>query len=136
MTFWDYKTVKHTPFLDFSGEEYVPTEENSTPVYLTGGDFDGIHWPKHNSWDKFLLLRSTRDGESAEQIKMYVYKPTDRVLKGLPVYEFSNFAIYSPTGESPCDPEFNSINHNDEPTGTLANYEALAFRFSKESSNE
>ena len=132
----EYKKVEHTPFLDFFGEEYVPTEENSTPVFLSGGDFDGNYWPRHTSWDKFLLLRSTRDGELAEEVKMYVYNPTDRELNGVPVYEFSNFAIYSPTGESPCDPKFNSINHNDEPKGTLANYEALAYRFSKESSNE
>lgn len=136
MNIGEYKKVDHTPFLDFAGEEYVPTGENSTPVYLTGGDFDGTYWPKHYSWESFLLLRSTRDGELAEQVKMYVYEPTDRELNGVPIYKFSNFAIYSPTGSHPCASDFNGINHNDEPTGTLANYEALAYRFSKESSNE
>jgi len=136
MNFWEYKKVEHTPFLDFAGDVYTPTEENSNPVYLTGGDFDSTYWPRHTSWDTYLLLRSTRDGELAEQVKMYVYMPTDIEFKGLQVYEFRNFAVYSPKGESPCDPNFKSINHNDKPTGTLANYEALAYRFSKESSNE
>lgn len=136
MKFWEYKKVDHTPFMDLNGDVFIPSDDNSTAVYLTGGDFDGTYWPMHNSWSSYLLLRSTRDGEGPRQVKMYVFEPTDSKINGVPVMEFKRFGIYSPEGKSPCSPDFKEINHNNEPNGTLANYEVLAYRFSKESSNE
>lgn len=138
MKFREYKPLKYTTWMIYGGETFVPTEENSTPVILEGGDYDGIRWPKHASWDEpgFMLLRNTRDGESTDLTRMYIYKPTDRTLDGVPIMQFEMFAVGSPSGVSPCDPDFKHINHNEMPDDSLIEYSDLAYNFSKESSNE
>lgn len=134
----EYKPLKYTTWMVYGGEAFEPTEENSTPVFLEGGEYDGIYWPKHVSWDEqiFMLLRNTRDGESTDLARMHIYKPTDRVLDGVPIMQFEMFAVSAPEGESPCDPDFKHTNHNKMPDVSLIEYSDLAYNFSKESSNE
>ncbi len=137
MSFREYKKLDYTTYMVNGGDTFEPNEENSTPVYLVGGDYDKMYWPRHSSWDAedFMLLRNTRDGESVDLARMYIYKETDREHNGVPVMEFLMFAVSTPPGESPCDPDFKHTNHNNMPDSNIE-YEDLAYDFSKESSNE
>ncbi len=136
MNFWEYKKLEYTTFMRFGGETFEPTEENSKPVRLIGGEYDGLYWPKHNSWGNFMLLRNTRDGECTDKARMHIYTQTDKEIDGVPVMEFQMFAVSTPPGESPCDPNFKHTNHNKMPDITIDTNAELAYRFSKEPSNE
>jgi hypothetical protein len=136
MNFWEYKKLNHTTFMISGGDTFEPTEENSSPVFLIGGEYDGLYWPKHNSWGDFMLLRNTREGESTDKVRMHIYKHTGKDVNEVPAMEFQMFAVSTPPGESPCDPNFKHTNHNNLPDITVDTKAELAYRFSKESSNE
>ena len=133
----EYKKLKHTTFMVNGGDTFEPTEENSTPVYLAGGEYDGMYWPRHISWTgNYMLLRNTRDGETTDLARMHIYRETEETVNGVPVLEFEMFAVSTPPGESPCDPNFKHTNHNNMPDSSYSEYEEIAYIFSKESSNE
>lgn len=133
----EYKKLKHTTFMVNGGDTFEPNDDNSTPVYLTGGEYDGMYWPRHNSWNgTFMLLRNTRDGETTDLARMHIYRDTGETVNGVPAMEFEMFAVSTPPGESPCDPDFKHTNHNNMPDELELEFEELAYDFSKESSNE